>query len=134
MDFFTVGGKDFLVYVDKLSGWPTVVKYEKGDTKANRLIHGLRRCFSDLGVPVKIKSDVGPQFISLTLQKFLQRYGVQHVMSTPYFAQSNGHAEAAVKSIKTLIKKTTGDGNLNTDEYHDGLLEYRNTSRDGGCF
>ena len=83
---------------------------------------------------MKIKSDGGPQFISSTLQKFLQRYGVQHVMSTPCFAQSNGHAEAAVKSIKTLIKKTTGDGNLNTDEYHDGLLEYRNTSRDGGCF
>ena len=40
-------------------------------------------------------------------KEFLQRYSVQHIMSTPSFAQSNGHAEAAVMSIKTLIKKTT---------------------------
>lgn len=132
IDFFSQGGKEFLVYADRLSGWPTVVQFNRGDTKTHRLIHACRKCFSDLGVPVKLRSDGGPQFTSSAFKQFIRRYGVRHIISSPYYAQSNGHAEAAVKSIKTLISKTTINGNLNNDEYHEGLLEYRNTPREGG--
>ena len=53
-------------------------------------------------------------------------------MSTPYYPQSNGHAEAAVKVLKNLINKTTQDGNLETDEFLEGLIELRNTPRQHG--
>ena len=132
MDFFSAGGKDFLVYVDRLSGSPTVVSFDRGDTKTNRLIRACRKCFSDLGVPVQIRSDGGPQYTSSVFKKFLEKYGVQHYVSSPHNPRSNGHAEAAVKAVKKLILKTTTSGNLNCDEYHQGLLEYRNTPRENG--
>ena len=117
LDFFTAGGKEFLVCVDRFSGWPSIVKFEREDTKANRLIHSCRRCFSDLGVPVRLRSDGGPQFISQLFKNFLRKYGVHHIVSSPHNPQSNGHAEAAVKNVKNLIIKCTENGNLNNDEY-----------------
>ena len=52
--------------------------------------------------------------------------------STPHFAQSNGHAESAVKAVKKLIATTTVRGDLDDENFQRGLLEYRNTPRVGG--
>ena len=46
-----------------------------------------------------------------------------------HYPQSNGHAEAGVKAILTLIVKTTANGNLDTESFTRGLLEWRNTPR-----
>ena len=65
-------------------------------------------------------------------QDFLKNWGVTHRPSSPYYPQSNGHAEASVKSIKNLILKTTSNGNIDCDEFLTGLLELRNTPRQDG--
>jgi len=50
---------------------------------------------------------------------------------TPYYAQSNGHAEANVKILKALLMKmTTPD--INSEELIEGLIELRNTPRENG--
>ena len=54
------------------------------------------------------------------------------ITSTPYYPQSNGHAESAVKAVKHLIIKCTKNGNLDSDEFATGLLELRNTPREDG--
>ncbi|XP_043241537.1 uncharacterized protein LOC122391560 isoform X1 [Amphibalanus amphitrite] len=46
--------------------------------------------------------------------------------------ESNGHAEAGVKSVKRLIMKTTQHGELDCDEFARGLLELRNTPGEHG--
>ena len=48
-------------------------------------------------------------------------------MSSPYNPQSNGSAEAAVKTIKHLLQKVSKNGNLESDEFRDAVLEVRNT-------
>lgn len=44
-------------------------------------------------------------------------------------AQSNGHAEVTVKSMKRLVAKTE---TMESDEFLQGLLEFRNTPRSDG--
>jgi hypothetical protein len=63
---------------------------------------------------------------------FLNKWAVHHEVSTPTYAQSNGHAEAAVKAMKALIMKTAATGRLDTDTFQQGLLEWRNTPKFDG--
>lgn len=48
-------------------------------------------------------------------------------MLTPHYPQSNGHAEAPVKSVKHLIQKVVSSGNLGCDALDRGLLKFCNT-------
>ena len=84
-------------------------------------------------MPVRLRTDGGPQFSSSTFREFMNDWGVKHIMSSPHYPQSNGHAEANVKSLKHLIEKTTSNGNIiDSDEFSKGLLELRNTPRADG--
>ncbi|XP_064117609.1 uncharacterized protein K02A2.6-like [Macrobrachium nipponense] len=130
-DFFSVAGKSFLVYVDRLSGWPVVVKFGT-NTTAEATTRHFSHIFRDLGVPVRLMTDGGPQFTSSEFKNFLGRWGVQHVMSTPHYPQSNGHAEAAVKKVKHFILKVAPSGNIDTEDFDRGLLEIRNTPNYAG--
>ena len=126
-DFFEVRGQHYLVVVDRLSGFPLVYPFSAPPT-AKSTIGKLVWHFAHYGVPVVLRSDGGLQFASEKTRAFLANWGVNHVMSTPHYPQSNGLAESAVKATKALLKKT---GSF-TDEFHEGMLELRNTPRDGG--
>ena len=128
-DFFSTAGKSYLVYVDRLSGWPVVAQC--GDTTTTATITFFRKFFRDMGVPVRLRTDGGPQFASHEFAEFLRRWGVSHEMSSPHYPQSNGHAESAVKAVKHLVLKVAPSGKLNED-FDRGLLELRNTPRQDG--
>ena len=66
-----------------------------------------------------VVSDNGPQYSSEAYKTFAEDYQFKHVTSSPYFPQSNGEAERAVRTIKDLLKKS-GDPYL-------ALLAYRST-------
>lgn len=72
------------------------------------------------------------QFRAKRVRDFLQTWGVEWKPSTPYYPQSNGHAEVTVKAVKSLVAKTTKNGDLDCDEFAKGLLEIRNGPRIGG--
>ena len=130
-DYFSYAGKQYLIYVDRKSGWPMVKMYNQEAT-AKKLINTLRKFFSATGVPEVFRSDNGPQFVATEFRKFLFEWGVRINTSSPYYPQSNGHAEATVKSVKNLIIKSTENGVLDTDEFALGLLELRNTPKSDG--
>ena len=44
-------------------------------------------CF---GVPREIVTDGGPQFTSHLINKLVEKYGIHHIITTPYHPQSNG--------------------------------------------
>ena len=131
-DLFDFAGSKYLVYVDRLRERSTVDRWKGRDPTSADVIKVVRKNFRDLGVPVRFRSDGGPQFKSLEFAKFLDKWKVQHVMSTPHFPQSNGHAEAAAKAMKALISRSTSDGQLDSDEFAAAMLEYRNTPRAHG--
>ena len=97
-DFCTLKGKNFLVFGDRLSGW-TEVLHVNTRSGSKGLCKALRMVFSTFGVPEEISSDGGPEFAAQEFKDFLARWGVHHRMSSAYFAQSNGRAEVAVKTM-----------------------------------
>jgi hypothetical protein len=88
--------------------------------------------FVELGVPMRLRSDNGPQFDAGIFQAALQRWRVAWGNSTPHYHQSNGHAEAAVKAVKELVLKLAPSGDLSSEEFLAGLLEFRNTPHETG--
>ena len=130
-DLFEHAGKTYLVYVDRLSGWPCISHMAR-DATAKSLTTALRRIFSYTGVPVVLRTDGGPQFTAGLTRRFLGKWGVQHQVSSPHYPQANGHAEAAVKSVKRLVQKTTTNGQLDDDAFTEGLIELRNSPRADG--
>ncbi|XP_061993932.1 uncharacterized protein LOC133711866 [Rosa rugosa] len=64
------------------------------------------------------------------MQEFVADLGIQFIHSTPYYAQSNGQAEASNKVIITLLKKMLAE---NPRQWHETLYEtlwaYRTSKR-----
>ena len=130
-DLFSYAGKSYLVYVDRLSGWVKISEFRQ-DPSSQQVISALRQYFVDTGVPVRIRTDGGPQFASSKYRQFMKRWGVIPVLSTPHYPQSNGHAEAAVKAMKSLLAKTSESGDIDSEEFCEGLLEWLNTPKAHG--
>ena len=122
-DLFTCQGRQYLVYVDRKTGWPCVSIIGRSADSAS-VIRILRRWFADVGVPNVLTTDGGPQFSARQFSEFCDDWQIRHLISSPHYAQSNGHAESAVKAMKTLILKTTRNGNLDTDDFQRGLLRW----------
>ena len=94
----------------------------------------MREIFCQVGVPQSIMSDGGPQFTSGVFRNFLNRWGVQHRVSSPHYPQSNGRAESAVKAAKKLIRCCWDDcrNQLDEERWTRGILQQRNTPGRGG--
>ena len=60
-DYFVWAGRTYLVYVDRLSGWPFVF-HCTGEASAKGLAPSLRVVFAATGAPQTLRTDGGPQF------------------------------------------------------------------------
>ena len=127
-DYCHLNGNNYLVIADRYSGWLSVLFVGKGDHDSDKLIEVFRDYFATFGCAEEISSDSGAQYKSSKFEKFLQQYGVQHRLSSSYFAHSNSRAELAVKTGKRLLMDNMGpDGEVNTDKFLRAMLQYRNT-------
>ena len=135
-DYFSLGGHEYLVTVDRFSKWPDVRETPSGTDRygSKGLIRACRELFATFGVPVEMSTDGGPQYKAGDFADFFRTWGVSQRMSSAYFAQSNGRAEVAVKSVKRMLRDNMGtDGTLDTDAVMRGLLLMRNQpDRDTG--
>lgn len=130
-DLFQFGNHEYLVITDKYSGWAEVHSYGRG-VGTGGVTRALGEWMAAMGVPVRLTSDGGPQFKSEEFQRFCEQWRINHDPSSPYHHQANGYAEAAVKNMKNLVKKTSPKGNVRSGSFLRGLLEWRNTPRKDG--
>ena len=71
--------------------------------------------------------DGGPNLDSREFLDFMKKWGIDRRLSSAYYPQSNGRAEAAVKTAKRITREHLGDN----DKIARALLAYRNTPLKG---
>ena len=72
-DYFTNYGKDYVVLVDRYSGWPLVFTAKGG---AESLIKNLKTAFSTFGIPEEVTTDGGPTYTAHITQEFFKSWGL----------------------------------------------------------
>lgn len=123
-DIFNMAGCKYMVYTDRYSGWTEVASMHQ-DVKASTIYNILCRYFVNYGVPEEITCDGGPPYNSDELKRI---WGISQRVSSAYYPQSNGRAEAAVKHMKQILTTNISpSGSLDTDEVAKALLLHRNT-------
>ena len=126
IDLFTFDNRDYMVIVDYLTNYWEIDCLHEGSTSM-MVIKKAKAQFARHGVPMTVHSDNGPQFSSRDFKAFAQSWGFTHKTSSPMHPQSNGKAESAVKTAKTIMKRAR---DAKTDAWK-AVLEYRNTPSQG---
>ena len=123
LDLCESSGKEYLVMCDRYSGmtWAALLRQE--NTAA--VTRELSRWFNQYGYPQCILSDGGPQFRG-EFKAWCETRHIKPEQSSPYHSPSNGLAEAAVKSTKKLLEKSSS-----FMEFEERLLEWRNVPTKG---
>ena len=122
-DLFELETRHYLVIVDYYTNLIEVDYLKTTTTK--EVMNKMKAQFARYGAPAELVSDNASQFTSAEFQNFTIEWGIEHTTPDPMNPRANGKAEAAVKTIKTLMKKCSMDG---TNVYM-ALLELRNTPR-----
>lgn len=123
-DLFEWRNKHFLLIVDYYSRYIEIAKLSQ--TTAEEVILHTKSIFARHGIPEIVFSDNGPQYTAEVFEKFASDYQFEHETSSPYFPQSNGEAERAVKTVKEMLTKSK-------DPYL-AMLSYRTTPIQGGAY
>ena len=107
LDFCQWKGEQYLVMIDYYSRY--IVAEKMPSTTSRAVVACVERWLCALGIPWVIVSDNGPQLTSSEFQAFLKAWNIRHVTSSPHYPQSNGEAERAVQTVKSLLDKNKGN-------------------------
>ena len=123
-DLFHFNGADYLLIVDYYSKF---IEFSRlSDTLSKTIITHTKSIFARHGIPQKVRTDNGPQFSSREYKLFAEKWGFDHITTSPLHPQSNGLAERSVQIIKRMLKKSLATG----QDVYLNLLELRNGSWD----
>ena len=116
-DLFTLRGKEYLIVVDNLTKYWDLEQLS--ESTAEHVIERTKAILSRYGIPELMISDNGPSYSAKEYKDFAESWGFIHYTSSPHHSQGNGTAEAAVKVIKSILKKA--------EDPYLSILEHRNT-------
>ena len=108
LDIFTLRNTQYPLVIDYFSQFPVVKQLQSLHSLS--VIKHLKDIFTKIGIPRCIVSDGGTQFTSQQFQDFTKTWGIQHKVSSPTDAQSNGQAECFVQIIKNRLTKAIEGG------------------------
>lgn len=104
VDLFEIQGKHYVILVDYFSRFPEVISLSQ--TTSQAVIAVMKSCFARFGVPSRVVSDNGPQFVSEAFRDFSKAYGFSHDTSSPHYPQANGEVEQMVRTVKDMFRKS----------------------------
>lgn len=121
---FELNGLPYLVTVDHYSNFYEIDQLPTIQSSA--VIQATKQHFSRHRIPHTSITDNAAQYTSDLFKTFAKKYQFNNITSSPYWSQSNGRAEAAVKSAKHILI-TANDVDL-------ALLSLHNTPPAGHTF
>ena len=124
-DCFEINSRHFVVLVDIYSDFVEIGQLP--DLSSSSLIKVIKPIFATHGAPAVLITDNATNYTGIDFRKFMESWEIQHHTSSPHHHQSNGRAEAAVKLMKGIIKKTAKEGK----DMWKAILEWRNATTPG---
>ena len=73
-------------------------------TASQQVIIYLKTIFAHYEIQEALRSDNGPQYSAYKFKTFANKHEFEHIISSLYYPQSNGEAEKAVKTLKSILK------------------------------
>ena len=113
------------VISDYFSNYIEVAHVQSVTTRS--IIKELKAVFARFSIPNTLVTNNGPQFASAEFAVFARTWEFDHVTSSPKYPHSNGKAENAVKTVKSIFKKYKESGR---SEFL-ALLDWCNTPTEG---
>ena len=124
VDYMTVEGENYGVFVDRYSGWPGVIT----GTQAKDVVSFFANLCQTYGCPETLTSDGAPNLTAKVVEDMLIAYGVKHRISSVANPHANSRAELGVKTVKRMIRDCIGNfGKLDGAKFSRALLTLRNT-------
>ena len=120
-DIFHFNNKNYLCIVDYHSKFPVIKRMEWLSTES--LIATTNVIFSEYGIPHKLMSDAGTNFISDKSRKFCSRFNIEQVVSSHITTRAMGRSKPALKFIKCTLKKCADS----SGDIHTALLQIHTT-------
>ena len=124
-DIFHFEDASYLLTVDYTSRFLIV-----GKLTSMTGVHVANQCkqvFSENGWCHTLISDNGPCYTSQALMSVMWAFSVNHIISSPHYPESNGHAEKYVQIVKCLFNKAKGQ----EKDIYKCLMVYQNTPLTG---
>lgn len=125
MDFLgpLPSGESVLVVIDYYSRYYEIAIMKS--TAGERTVGVLKTIFARHGLPLSVRTDNGPQFVSEVFTNYLKNNGVKHVRTTPKWAQANGEVERQNDSLEKRMKIAQAEGKDWKDETLTYIAAYR---------
>ena len=124
VDYMSLGGKNYGVFVDRYTGWPGVYH----GSAAQDVVTFLTRLCEDYGCPETLTSDGATNLTTRSVESMLKDYGIRHRVSSVANPHANSRAELGVRTVKRMLRGNVGDfGKLDGTRFSRALLAVRNT-------
>jgi hypothetical protein len=78
-------------------------------------------------IPTRLLSDNGREFIGPEFEECLEKYGIKHVLTTPYTPSSNGAVERVNRTIIQYLRMTLEDFTRWDEELPNVVIIYNHT-------
>lgn len=118
-------GDSLLVLVDYYSRYMEVDVLRS--TTSQVVICRLDAQFARHGIPIGLRTDNGPQFVSEEFVQYLSQMGIKHRRTTPLWPQANGEVERQNRSLLKVLKIAQVEHRDWRQALNTFLLAYRST-------
>ena len=119
---FSFNNKNYLCIVDYHSKFPVIKRLEGLSTE--NLTATAKVIFAEYGIPHKLMSDTGTNFILDRFRKFCSSLNIKQAVSSAYHHQSNWQVKACIKFIKCTFKNVQIPVGTSTWLYYKYLLPH----------